>query len=99
MRPVLLSSWGMVERRGMAEPVAPPETESHNTSPLLIVAGTVLAVALVSFLLYSVGGYEGESDVFAGGQRTWKASITIAEPGKPVVSVSVPIEVAEVEAE
>ncbi|HEV2759033.1 MAG TPA: FixH family protein [Acidimicrobiales bacterium] len=173
----------------MAEPVAPPETESHNTSPLLIVAGTVLAVALVSFLLYSVGGYEGESDVFAGGQRntsapassgacglgppddsysitvasdpdpprpegttfrlvvrqggravtgakvcmtadmpdmphpglstvakegaggryetvvkfamggSWKASITIAEPGKPVVSVSVPIEVAEVEAE
>jgi len=171
----------------MAEPVAPPETEGQSTSPVLIVAGTVLVVALVSFLLYSVGGYEGERDVFAGGQtntaapadagacgfgppddsysvavasepdpprpegttfrltvrqgaRTvtgakvcmtaempdmqhpglsavakeapggryetlvkfgmggaWKASVTIAEPGKPVVSVTIPINVAEVE--
>lgn len=27
----------------------------------------------------------------------WKASATIAEPNKPVVSVTVPIDVAEVE--
>jgi hypothetical protein len=173
----------------MADPVAPPELDRASTSPVLIVAGTVLVVALVSFLLYSVGGYKEERDVFAGAQskaadpaaagagacgfgqpddsyslsvasepepprpegttlrltvrqggRTvtgakvcmttdmpdmrhpglntvakevpggryetqvtfgmggaWRASVTIAEPGKPVVSVTVPIDVAEVE--
>ena len=169
---------------GMADPVAPTELD-RATSPVVIVVGTVLVVALVSFLLYSVGGYDEERDVFARAQaadpvgagacgfgppddsysvsvtsepepprpegttfrltvrqggRTvtgakvcmtasmpdmahpglnavarearggrydirvtfgmggaWKASVTIAEPGKSVVSVTVPIDVAEVE--
>jgi hypothetical protein len=58
----------MVERTVMAEPVAPPETaERRPTNPLLIVAGTVLVVFLVTFLLYRAGGYE-EGELLAGGQ-------------------------------
>jgi hypothetical protein len=56
----------MVERTIVANPIAPPDTERHATNPLLIVAGTVLVVALVTFLLYSLGGYE-EGDILAGG--------------------------------
>lgn len=50
----------------MADPVAPPELDRASMSPVLIVAGTVLLVALVSFLLDSVGGYNEERDFFAG---------------------------------
>ncbi|HUR22685.1 MAG TPA: FixH family protein [Acidimicrobiales bacterium] len=50
----------------MADPIAPPETGRRATNPLLIVAGTVLVVGLVTLLLYSVGGYE-EGDIQAGG--------------------------------
>lgn len=49
----------------MANPITEP-SERHETSPLLIVAGTVLVVGLVTFLLYSLGGYE-EGDIQAGG--------------------------------
>ena len=171
----------------MANPIAPPDTERHATNPLLIVVGTVLVVTLVTFLLYSVGGYE-EGDILAGGPGaklagpaaagacgfgqpdesytvavtsdpdpprpegttfrltvrqgsravtgakvcitadmpsmehpglsgvakegsggryetlvkfgmggSWKAAVTINEPGKPIVTVTVPIEVAQVE--
>ena len=60
----------------MANPIAPldtepsgtepPDTERRATNPLLIVAGTVLLVSLVTFLLYSAGGHE-DGDVAAGG--------------------------------
>lgn len=50
----------------MANAIAAPDTERHPTNPLLIVAGTVLVVSLVTFLLYSVGGHE-DGDVRAGG--------------------------------
>ena len=50
----------------MANPVAPPDSERRATNPLLIVAGTVLLVSLVTFLLYSADGHE-DGDVVAGG--------------------------------
>jgi hypothetical protein len=172
----------------MVNSIAPPENERRATNPLLVVAGTVLVVGLVTFLLYSVGGYE-EGDVLAGGSTaklaapaaagacgfgqpddsysvavtsdpdpprpegttlrfavrqgsravtgakvcitadmpsmqhpgltvlakegsggryetlvkfgmggSWRAAMTINEPGKPIVTVTVPIEVAQVEA-
>ena len=49
----------------MAKPSAPAGSEPRSTQPLLIVAGTVLVVTLVSFALYSVGDYE--EDLLAGG--------------------------------
>lgn len=52
----------------MANPVAPPKTESDGTSPILIVGGTVLVVAIVTFLISTVGGYEGARDVYTEGQ-------------------------------
>jgi hypothetical protein len=58
----------------MANPVAPPDTERRPTNPLIIVAGTVLLVSVVTFLLYSVGGHE-DGDVRAGG-----SSAKLAEP-------------------
>lgn len=57
----------------MANPVAPPETENRGTSPVRIVAGTVLVVAIVTFLIYSVGGHEGNQDLFTGGQTAKSA--------------------------
>jgi hypothetical protein len=171
----------------MANPIAAPDIERHATKPLLIVAGTVVVVALVTFVLYSVGGYE-DGDILAGGSAaklatpvaagacgtgqpddsysiavasdpdpprpegttfrltvrqggraitgakvcvtadmptmqhpglntmakelsggkyetvikfsmggSWVASVTIAEPGKPVVTATVPVEVAQIE--
>src|SRR5688500_12248881 len=50
----------------MATPRVPAGTDQRPTHPLLIVAGTVLVVALVTFALYSFGGYE-EGDILAGG--------------------------------
>lgn len=170
----------------MANPVVPAEIET-GTDPVLIVAGTVLVVAMVTFLIFAVGGHAGEGDAFTSGQTantadplptgacgfgspddsyrvavdsdpdpprpeattfrltvrqdgravtgakvcmtanmpdmqhpgvntltkegpggryetvlqfgmggSWEAAITIAEPGKPAVSVTVPIEVAQV---
>ena len=58
----------MVERTVMAEPVAPPDVESHGVNPILIVGGTFLLVMVVSFLLTTVGAYEGDQGVLAGGQ-------------------------------
>ena len=172
----------------MARSGPPLETESPSTHPILIVGGTVLVVTILTFLIYSVGGYEEDGNIFAGGQTvtttaapssgacgfgspddsysiavasdpdpprpegttfrltvrqggkavtgakvcmaadmpdmqhpglttvakegsggryetvvkfgmggSWKAAVTIAEPGKPVVSVTVPIEVAQVD--
>jgi hypothetical protein len=171
----------------MANPIAPLDIERHPTNPLLIVAGTVLVVSLVTFLLYSAGGH-ADGDIQAGGPAaklaepvaagacgfgqpddsysvavtsdpdpprpegttfrltvrqggrvvtgakvcvsadmpsmqhpgltavakeasggryetvvkfgmggSWKAGVTINEPGKPIVTVTVPIEVAQVE--
>ena len=171
----------------MANPSAPAGTERPPTHPLLIVAGTVLVVTLVTFALFSFGD-SGEGDLLAGGPAaqlagpaaagacgqgtpddsysvavasdpdpprpegttfrltvrqggravtgakvcvvadmpsmehpglttvakegsggryetlvkfgmggTWKAGVTIAEPGKPIVTVTVPIEVAQIE--
>ncbi len=52
----------------MGTPAAPAESEStrSGTNPLLIVAGTLAAVIAVTFVIYSVGDYEGQ-DGFAGG--------------------------------
>ena len=171
----------------MANPSPPADSGRSPTHPLLIVAGTVLVVMLVTFALYRIGDYE-EGDVLAGGPAaqlagpaaagacgqgtpddsysvavasdhdpprpegttlrltvrqggravtgakvcvvadmpsmehpglstvakegsggryetlvkfgmggTWKAGVTIAEPGKPTVTVTVSIEVAQVE--
>ncbi len=52
----------------MASPVESPETEREGTRPVLIVGGTVLVVAIVTFLIYVVGGYEESADVLAGGR-------------------------------
>lgn len=50
----------------MAKPSAPAGTERRPTHPLLIVAGTVLVVTLVTFALYSMGVDEA-GDILAGG--------------------------------
>lgn len=50
----------------MANPSAPPDSGRGPTSPLLIVAGTVLVVSVVTFLLYSVGGH-ADGDIRATG--------------------------------
>ena len=52
----------------MANPVMPPDTGSPRTHPVLIVGGTVLVVTILTFLIYSVGGYEDNQGVFAGGR-------------------------------
>lgn len=53
----------------MGTPVAPSETESPQagTKPLLIVAGTLVAVLAVTFLIYSVGDYDAQDGLAAGG--------------------------------
>jgi hypothetical protein len=58
----------------MADPVASPDPEREGTHPVLIVAGTVLAVVLLSFVIYAVGG-SSDQDVFAAGQT--------ADPANP----------------
>jgi hypothetical protein len=77
----------------MANPIASPETERRAAKPLLIVAGTVLVVGLVTFLLYSVGGYE-EGDVLAGGPEAklaGPASAGACGVGQPDDSYSVTV--------
>lgn len=77
----------------MSEPLPSPDSERRALNPLVIVAGTALVVGLVTFLLYSVGGYE-EGDVQARG-----SAAKLAEPagagacgfGQPDDSYSVAI--------
>lgn len=75
----------------MADPVAAPETEPKTTSPVLIVAGTVLVVTIVTFLLYSVGGYEESGNLLAGGPTADPAAApsTACGDGLPDDSYSV----------
>lgn len=42
-----------------------PPARRGGVSPILIVAGTVLAVVVLSWIIYSVGDYKAEKDVFA----------------------------------
>lgn len=77
----------------MANPRAPAGTEQRPTHPLLIVAGTVLVVALVTFGLYSFGGYE-EGDILAGGpaaQLAGPAAAGACGQGTPDDSYSVAV--------
>ena len=79
----------------MPDPVAPPETdiESHRVNPVLIVAGTFALVMIVSFLLNTVGGYEG-SDALVGGQTANTAGTASAGAcgfGSPDDSYSVAV--------
>lgn len=76
----------------MAKPSAPAGTEHRPTHPLLIVAGTVLVVALVTFGLYSAGGYE--EDLLAGGpaaQLAGSAAAGACGQGTPDDSYSVAV--------
>lgn len=50
----------------MASPVAPPETTPAGTHPGLVVGGTVVVVAIVSFLIFSVGDDEADQGVATG---------------------------------
>jgi hypothetical protein len=57
----------VVEMRGMADAVSPPPAPSDGTNPVLIVGGTVLVVALLTVLIYTVGGPTVPSDAAAAG--------------------------------
>jgi hypothetical protein len=77
----------------MANPSAAPDTERRTANPLLIVAGTVLVVTLVTFLLYSAGGSE-EGDLLAGGPAAKLATPVAAGAcgtGQPDDSYSVAV--------
>ncbi|MDQ3897720.1 MAG: FixH family protein [Actinomycetota bacterium] len=50
----------------MAISAAPPEARSGETNPVLIVAGTLLAVVLVTFLIFAVGDYDGQDGAGGG---------------------------------
>ncbi|MDQ4098470.1 MAG: hypothetical protein M3144_11465, partial [Actinomycetota bacterium] len=45
----------------MAAPTASPEQKRDGTSPVLIVAGNLLVVSLLSFLISTVGDYDAEN--------------------------------------
>jgi hypothetical protein len=60
----------------MANPAAPPKSERDGTNPILIVAGTVLVVVISTFLIGTVGGYQGDQDVYTGGQTANTAGPT-----------------------
>ena len=77
----------------MASPTAPSDSERRPTNPLLIVVGTVVVVALVTFLLYSVGGYE-EGDILAGGpsaKLAAPAEVGVCGSGQPDDSYSIAV--------
>jgi hypothetical protein len=50
----------------MAIPAAPPRDQSPGTAPVLIVAGTLLAVIVATFAIFKVGGYQGQEAVASG---------------------------------
>ena len=77
----------------MADPSAPDNPERRPTHPLLIVAGTVVVVTLVTFALYSIGDYE-EGDILAGGpaaQLAAPAAAGACGQGTPDDSYSVAV--------
>lgn len=53
----------------MGTPAAPPDAEPvpAGTNPVLIVAGTLVAVVAVTFLIYSVGDYDAQDGLAGGG--------------------------------
>lgn len=53
----------------------------------------------LSLVAKEASGGRYDTVVKFGMGGSWKASLTIAEPGKPIVSVTVPIEVAQVESD
>lgn len=71
----------------MADPVATADPMSSRTNPVLILGGTVVFVAILTFLVYSLSGYEGDAQTGGQGAKlAGPASVGACGQGSPADS-------------
>lgn len=69
----------------MTTPPTPVKSERAGTHPALIVAATVLTVFVLTFVIYSVGGADGQESAGGGGsnysKRTAEGAVALPSRG------------------